>query len=352
MTVKTHEIAGFTWLKCILPIFVILVHYREIWSLSISIPSECYRPTWQDILFMNVASLAVPLFFVMSLYLYVGKRQNNLNGGLAYLGKRIVYLGILFMVWRIIYTCFGIGSLWISERGLIRNLYHWILGGGDTALYFLEILIGLMILEEVLLQAVGNFQSKVVIVTNLAIFLMACLLLASAYYLPYPANVEALRHFSPFAFLPYIPLACLLHKINDSAIKIKMKKTDIGLFVVAIGLVVYEWFILPSKVYLDNGYFCAMPSYARLSSVFLSAFIIRLSLRIPKSKLWAKMLAGLSLYVYCFHQILITVTQKVANVVIRLGIVIVCTYACSYMVVAMKKHFAKRKAGPSEKLGN
>lgn len=221
MTVKSHEIAGFTWLKCILPIFVILVHYREIWSLSISIPSECYRPTWQDILFMNVASLAVPLFFVMSLYLYVGKRQNNLNDGLAYLGKRLVHLGVLFVIWRAIYACFGIGSLWITERGVVRNLYHWILGGGDTALYFLEILIGLMILEEVLLQAVGKLQPKVAIVTNLVVFLLACLLLAGAYCFPYPANVEALRHFSLFAFLPYVPLAWLLHKINDNAIKMK-----------------------------------------------------------------------------------------------------------------------------------
>lgn len=207
-----------------------------------------------------------------------------------------------------------------------------------------------MILEEVLLQAVGKLQLKVAIVTNLVVFLLACLLLAGAYCFPYPANVEALRHFSLFAFLPYVPLAWLLHKINDNAIK--MKKTDIGLFVIAISLVVCEWFLLPSKLYLDNGYSCAMPFYARLSSVFLSAFIIRLTLRIPKSKLWAKILAGLSLYVYCFHQIFITVTQKMMNVVIRLGIVIVCTYACSYMVVAMKKHFAKRKAGPSENLGN
>ncbi len=350
MTVKSHEIAGFTWLKCILPIFVILVHYREIWTLSLAIPTEHYQPTLQDILFMNVASLAVPLFIVMSLYLYVGKRQNNLNDGLAYLGKRLVHLGMLFVIWRAIYACFGIGSLWITERGVVRNLYHWILGGGDTALYFLEILMGLILLEEILLQVVGRLKTKVAVVSNLAVFLLACLLLASAYYLPYPANVEALRHFSPFAFLPYVPLAWILHKINDSAIK--MKKTDIGLFVVAISLVVYEWFILPSKVYLDNGYFCAMPSYARLSSVFLSAFIIRFSLRIPNSHAWAKTLAGVSLYVYCVHQIFITVTPKVMNIVIRLGFVIVCTYACSYMVVAMKKHFAKRKAGPSEKLGN
>ena len=338
MISRQHEIAGFTWLKCILPVFVILIHYREIWTLALAMPAESYRPSWQDVLFMNVAALAVPLFFLISLYLYVNKRQLNYMGG-GYLLKRIGILYGIFICWRVIYAFFGIGTLYNGKRGLVRNIYHWIFGGGDTALYFLQNLVVLIILEEILLQILSKLSGKTAKRCVWGLFVGTCMLIVITYLLPYPGNVEALRHFSPIAFFPYVPLAWLLNEYKEQW----LYKIDIGLFILLLFCAFVEWQVLPSILYLKNGYSLAMPSYARISSVLISAVVMHEALRIPSSANWARILASLSLYVYCFHQIFISCTQRMTNVTLRLAVVLLATYGSSFLLVKAKKLFLKKK---------
>lgn len=325
---KIHsEIAGFTWLKCLLPICVILIHCQDIWNMALSKLTDDYYPSWQDILFMNVFALAVPLFLVMSLYLYTAKRKGQQGKGIFWQGlrKRIAYLCAIFFAWRCLYACFGIGALWIAERGVARNLYHWILGGGDTSLYFLEILIALTIAQELMLYVFDRIGQHRARICAYILLLGTCLLMAASYYFPYPANVEALRHFSPIAFLPYPALAWLLYENKNKC------RLDWILILIGILLAYLEWTILPSRLYLENGYSCAIPSYARLSNVFFTAFVVRMALRLNASGPWARIIASLSLPVYCFHQIFITTSARMENASLRLSVIFFATYAGAWL---------------------
>lgn len=144
------RISGITYLKAFLPLLAIACHARPFGkSASMVLPLQGV-PDWKDIFYSNILSLAVPLFFIITFYLYLLKRDRVKESTFKLIGKRVLYLLSLFVGWRTVYALFGIGSLWVPDRGLARNLYHWVFGGGDTLLYYLEQAAYLLILLELI----------------------------------------------------------------------------------------------------------------------------------------------------------------------------------------------------------
>ena len=118
--------------------------------------------------------------------------------------------------------------------------------------------------------------------------------------------------------------------------------------VIVFGLAysVFEWFTLVDPIYLMNGYGSATPGYAKISVVFVSIGVFGLMMKISKMPSnFTEVLAAISLYVYCVHQIIIIVISRVFGDAlsgfdfITYLLVAFITYAISFGF-----YFAKRKA--------
>ena len=300
------RISGITYLKAFLPLLVIACHARPFGqSASMTLPLHGV-PDWKDVFYSNILGLAVPLFFIITFYLYLIKRDRVQGSTFKLLGKRVLYFFLLFTGWRIVYAIFGIGSLWIPDRGLARNLYHWIFGGGDTLLYYLEQAAYLLVILELICFVCEKFKLSKKMIAILGIGLSVLLIVFCTWFAPETVKIEALRFFSPIGFFPYIFIAILF--------KERIFSYMLSVIAIAFGVVysVFEWFTLVNPMFLLNGYSSATPGYAKISVVFVSIGVFGLMMKISKTPSnFAEVLAAISLYVYCIHQIIIVLISRI-----------------------------------------
>ena len=67
------RISGITYLKAFLPLLVIACHARPFGqSASMTLPLHGV-PDWKDVFYSNILGLAVPLFYIITFYLYLKK---------------------------------------------------------------------------------------------------------------------------------------------------------------------------------------------------------------------------------------------------------------------------------------
>ena len=338
------RVNGITYLKAFLPFMVIAWHARFLGTSGIMRVQDVYIPSVVDVIYLNIINLAVPLFFLISFYLYLMKRKTVEDKG-KYLFKRIVYLLELFVIWRAIYIVFGIGNLWIPERGIVMNLYHLFFGGGDTLLYYLELLIYFMILIELICLLCERCKLSIVRMAYFGL-VFSLLLIVLCYFIPGVIKYEALRYFSPIAFLPLVFIAFLLADTKQLPVK-----WIIVLFVSGIALAVFEWRCCIDQQYItQGGYAIATPIYARLSQIIIAASVFMLALNVQKEPSKAvKWLASVSLYAYCLHQIIIVIADRllpVSEFIIFL-LTIVCTYVLSAVIHKTKQFISIKSKNDS-----
>lgn len=346
-----QRISGITYLKAFLPLLVIACHARPFGQSSSMVLPLQGVPDWKDIFFSNVLCLAVPLFFIITFYLYLLKRTRVQGSVFKLLCKRVLYFLLLFVCWRIIYVVLsGGGSLWFPDKGIAQNLYHWIFGGGYTLLYYLEQAAYFLIVLELICFICERIKLSKTVVAVIGLALSVLLIVFCNWFAPESVKIEALRFFSPIGFLPYIFIALLLNEIN-----INNKTAKIYIFLAAIifgiSLSIVEWMVLPNPVFLENGYSIAIPTYPRISLVFSSFGIIGLFFQIKKkpSKLTETM-SSISLDVYCIHPISISIvvwiTGDALNGLDFLAylLVVLITYALSVGLYYAKKLLGMTKA--------
>ncbi|MCQ2451383.1 MAG: acyltransferase [Clostridia bacterium] len=334
------RISGITYLKAFLPLLVIACHARPFGESLYSVTPLPNSPSFNDSLFVNVFSLAVPIFFIISLYLYLKKRSRSENVGSVF-KARIIYLAVLFLVVRGIYLIFGIGNLWVSKRGMVRNVYHLVFGGGDTLLYYLEALIFLIILLEIVIRVFSKLNIQKTKIYCIFAAVLTVLIIAF-YFVPFASlKVEALRFFSPICFLPYVFIALIFDKLKDKP-KIWQLSALLGLGIISA---IIEWRFLPDTLFLQSGYQVALSLYGRPSVVLISAVIFGFSLYITeKPSKVIEFMAAISLDVYLTHQIVIKyVYGEVSNPAVGYLLVTVITYALSAVIYFVKNYLKKLK---------
>lgn len=337
---EKKRINGIVYLKAVLPLFVIAWHVQFLGKSGIMEISDRYIPDWKDIIYVNVINLAVPVFYIISLYLYAYKRKQN-ESNWRYLLKRIGQLLTIFFLCRIVYFIVGIGDLWVTQRGKARNIYHLLFGGGDTLLYYLLDLCYLLVFLELFCMMIEKFKLK----RMKYIFIgggVSKFLVVFCYFLPWAIRLETQRYFSPIGFFPYTFIAlflCESHK-ND------FTKAIPRLLVIGASILVVEWIFIPDATYLSNGYSVALPIYARLSQALMATaiFIACLGVKRIPGKVITFMSAA-SLYVYCIHQLIIKgingcFIQK--SKLIEFAVVVVITYFISGCFVFGKKRIYKK----------
>ena len=343
---ENERIHGFTYLRAILSFMILAWHAHFLGETPILTARKSYYPNPADVYQMNIVQIGVPLFIVMSLYLYVRKRE--LNGGFSrkYFTKRLLYFTILYIVWRSLFAVFKIGSFWIPERGLIRNIYHLIFGA-DTALYFFVELILFLIVTEIVCRIIEKVNNKLLVLFILLFFSLVVTM--SLYLMPLGIKMESLRYFSPVGFIPYPFLTLILFYFHNTYDKKQQKHAMIISSSLSVIFIAFDWLFLTDSEYLTNGFGAAMSGYGRLSVVTLSFTVALIFLNIKKQP--GKIIDFLSktaLYVFCLHPIFIKVLGSIENRFIFCSLVLVLTYICAaliYMIKAVvKKGFSDFRA--------
>lgn len=341
----TKRIPGITYLKAFLPLLVIACHARPFGTSASMNVAYTTLPDWKDVCYLNIFTLAVPLFYLISFYLYLLKRDKMEGSAGGLLFRRIVYFAGLFLGARIIYWFFGIGNLWIPERGWVRNLYRLFFSGGDTLLYYLEQMAYYLLLLECLITVSNRFhlnKNRFYLSMGFGGVLLIALCGIAA---PEALRIEALRYFSPLGFFPLVPFALYFFEIRN-----ERKPRWIGAALLA-GLLaaIVEWRLLPNACYLQNGYTMALPSYARVSVVLLSCGIFFAALQKNQSPgLTVEKMAALSLYVYITHQVVIKLLgNRMDSPFVNYLIVTACTYSIcfiAYVIIKKTKSFIQSHA--------
>lgn len=316
------KINGITYLKALLPLLVVSCHIRPFGQSSAMGNNFSGIPDLKDIFYANISALAVPLFLIISFYLYLLKRQKGDMSPKTLLKNRIFYFLKIFVVCEIFAAVFGYLVVWRKERGFITNIYHLLFAGGDTLFYYLQITVYLLVVLElfyIITEKYGVSRNKSAVI---GIFLSCMILvICSLKIMPYSLKTEALRFFSPIGFLPYVFVASLIFEYKDTI------KNSCLLIVLSVGIILslLEWYYLPSKDFLENGYALMVPFYQKLSVVFVSAAAFSAALKIKKkpSKI-IEYLSNISLYVYCTHQFVIILLSKI-NIVPFLKYLLVLT---------------------------
>ena len=331
------KINGIVYLKAFLPLLVIAWHARFLGISGIMRVKDVYIPSITDIVYINIVNLAVPIFFLISFYLYLVKRKPS--GNTKYLIKRVGKLVGIFLIWRAIYFIFGIGKLWIPKRGLIINLYHLLFGGGDTLLYYVQLLIYFLVF---ICSFCNKFNLNLKTIASIGLVLSGLLLLA-CYFITDYFKYEALRYFSPIAFIPLIFISML---ITNSKCEIDTKYIFL-LFSVGVVFAISEWLLIPDSAYISKGSFpAAAPIYSRLSQIAIACSLFFVFLKISKEphKIVVR-LSEVSLYAYCIHQIFISCisTYFKLSYFVLFVITVVLTYAFSLAIYAVKKYYYSRK---------
>lgn len=313
MTRKKLE--GFTYLRVAFSWIIVGWHGNFLGETPLMKVADRYTANLKDIYQCNVMQMGVPIFILISLFLYIDRYYSTVSQGLSskpYLKKRICHFSVLYMFWRVIYSFFGIGQFWHQPRGLVRNVYHLIFGA-DTVLYYFVEIIWLVLAVHILCQFTTNFsgKQKLYVYSVLSVFSMC--LTFSLHFLPLSLKLESLRYFSPIGFIPYVFSSLLVHHMYTNY-RTYCNKIMIVLAVISIGLIVAEWLLLPDKVYIQNGFRSALNGYGRPSLVTSSMALILLVLKCNKKPpRIIENLGNISLYVFCLHSIFIKLFDGLSN---------------------------------------
>ncbi len=324
------RIVGLDYLRAFFSVCVVVVHLGYVDPSSI-FDRKLYVKhlfTLSDFVNFYILLLAVPVFFIMSHFLYIRKSKNKKR--LIPYTKRICSIGIF---WAISFAAFEFKG-WEILKWLPKSLSDipiFIMSGGYTIYYFFFVLVCLTVITGLCM----NLRS-------FYIYLFFILSVSLVGVLP----LIAIRtgkfiyciHWSICNFLPYPFAAVLVSNIVEYDNR-KFCMFNIALVILAIISIIMEW-----RIYVDKGFFSinlyAIPPYMRPSLVFLSMIILCVAVRLElKENALIDYMSKSSLALYCLHPFFIEPVQKIVgnNLWIALLIVMSLSYCSAYLLRSFLK---------------
>lgn len=299
---------GFTYLRVVFSWMIVAWHGRFLGQTPAMKIADSYTANVKDIIQFNIFSMGVPIFIIISLFLFINRYYLNISKGISpesYLKKRLCNFLALYIFWRLIYFFFGIGKFWHKPRGIFRNIYHLIFGA-DTVLYFFVEMIWLLIAVHLICKFTAKLSCKQKLYIYSLFTVLSLVITSSLYVLPLGLRIECLKYFSPICFIPYIFSSLLIHHLYTNY-RTYCNKIMLVLAIISVALIISDWILLPDKVYLQNGIASALTGYGRPSLVTSSMALILLVLNVEKKPpCIIENLGNISLYVFCFHPIFIS----------------------------------------------
>lgn len=295
---EKHIYYGFDYLRAIMIIFIVIWHTGLLGGVElVDISQYCRRSiAITDIICFQFLLLAVPVFFLISFFLFVINLEVKTKKYFFDRLERLVYLYVFWAgLWCLIYyrKAFSIFSEAIQQNP--KELFFFIACGGVSAFWFLFSL--------ALLTIITYFCRKL---PQLILWLLLFLSALSLWIGPIIGITQSPKVFYwmqwwvPIVHLPYVFIAILVSHANKDRLYPKIRLIAGILLMIFIFTSFCEWeWILHRCSTVNYG---RITTYARLSVVSGASMIFILSflIRTPPNKL-IKFLSDQSLGIYCVH---------------------------------------------------
>ncbi len=333
MTSQKTYFFGFDYLRAIFCLFVVAWHNFVFGPPTYSHYNTInnFSPALPDILYFNILLLAAPVFFQLSLVLYLSNRH---TGGSRYFRRRIVHLLSLFLFWsssillfRYFILGWNINEFFLNFNETIKTLVS---GGRSRFFYFFSLIILTCLTESLLFYLQSRKNKNTFIVSA---FVFSLIMLVVSPHLFAKANL-IFNYSNPINFLPYVFSAFIvaeLLKNSNSTIALSV------LFSLYILFSIFEWTTLQYSLWSTYWKFI-LPPYTRISVVFGTMFVVCLFGRTKKPPpRIISVLSSYSLGIYCLHRFIPTASlwdilnvtphpRGIANCIIQLLGALIITF--------------------------
>ncbi|MDB6151869.1 MAG: hypothetical protein JWL90_322 [Chthoniobacteraceae bacterium] len=333
MQCNKERIEGVDFARAFFSVCVVIVHLGYVY------PSEFFSPEhWQshrfctsDFINFHVLLLGVPVFMLVSTYLFARKPYEGL-----YLRKQVGRLGVLLVFWIIALALFRNGwSAVLGMRNWVQSPLTAVFSALGTIYYFFVSLIAVTI--------VAHYSKKLSTRTVFACFLASVFAVA---VLPRIAlatgNMEISAHWCPINFIPYAFAGLLIYRGENMAYAGNWKRWALAAFFISVISALLEWhYCVDARFFEINLY--PIPAYSRVSLVFSAVALLLLIVNTKwiKSNAVASFMAKHSLALYCLHPFFLPlfigkrsllVGNGIFDLPIMLGAIIFLCYAASLVL--------------------
>jgi surface polysaccharide O-acyltransferase-like enzyme len=329
VVIERRRYHGFDYLRAIFSICVVGCHLGYVAPSAIFDPAHFgeHRFTPSDFINFYVLTLAVPVFFLISAFLFLEGPADwpALKRFLIRIGRIAVFWIVLFILFR--------EQGWIVLYHLPRtaqDLGVFIISGGSTLYYFFVSLLGVV--------ALTYFARRLDVRVIALLFVASILVLALLPIVAIRMNFFPLTHYyDPLNFLPY-PFAALLiaswrHRTGASLSAWHV----LAACVATVALATLDW-----TVYVNAGLFqtneFAIPAYTRpalvtlaMGVVWAGSFIRREPGRV------VSFMSRNSLALYCVHPFLVYIIRHFPP--INFWLALAGTVLLSYAIAAVARRF-------------
>jgi peptidoglycan/LPS O-acetylase OafA/YrhL len=332
-----NRIEGIDYLRAIMSVFVVVWHMGG-GGRSLIFSTERYLDhvfTLSDLVNFHLLLLAVPIFLLVSNYLYACQPANT-----QMLCKRIKRIMILLTFWPPVYiaTTQGIDGLVNLIPDRAGTLIILVFGAGNTIYYFFVCLLFSTLITHIALRLTPASQLVAGIASVVFVAGLPWLTISSGFFL-------LSAYWSPLNVIPF-SFAAVLVAQNRAFIQ----SNKIVLLVISVALSVLlsvmEWHYAVGGVFFRGQGF-AIPAYTRTSLLFASLAILILALdeRIKSNRI-VNFMAKYSLALYCIHPFLIKPVQSFVSTFVQTTSLfafssIVFVIIFSYMLSLMLRYYIK-----------
>lgn len=300
------RVVGIDYLRAFFSVCVVAVHLNYLFP-SLIFDKRNYtahRFGASDLVNFYVLCLAVPVFVLISTYLYASKPTDT-----AGLGRRLWRIVRLLMFWSVLFQVYrytGFGAI----KGIPGDpdaLALYLMSGGSTYYYFFVALA----IVTVITHVATRMSSRLV----WALFAASILLVGVLPLLHRELHYRSLAHHAnPLNFLPYAFAGVGLARLTAAGAGRVRDGVGVLCLALAIPAAILDWTVYVDRCFFEINEF-AIPAYTRPSLVFLAVAILVLALRsrVPTNPV-VQFMALHSLGVYCLHPFFVDIKFKVMEV--------------------------------------
>jgi surface polysaccharide O-acyltransferase-like enzyme len=291
-------------MRALMSVAVVVWHLGGVGDTDLQDPASflSWRPQLVDLVDLYVCLLAVPLFVLVSAFLFCQRGATTAN-----LWRRVSRLGYLLMFWPLALIVWNESRSGVTDRipSSVGEAFATLFSAGNTLFYFFVSLI--LVLAVCRLSAGLHDRWLVVLLT-----VMTALLGVLGVYAPVVDAPELAKHWSPFNFLPYAFAAVLIARHEATCLR-HAGAVVLGGLLLGVALGAWETSALHNTIYFDD-MGIALPGYTRpaLVPLAIAAFVGAVRyLRTPNPVI--HFLSERSLALYCLHMFLLAQMMAAFN---------------------------------------